>query len=302
MKGKDITDLVLIAAIWGSSFLFMRMSVHSFGPFALIALRTSMALMVIFPLLLWRDKLPLLVKHWRPIFTVGIINSAIPFCLLAYAAITIPAGVLSILNASTPLWGATIAWVWFKDKLPFWRLVGLKVGFAGIMMLVWDEFEIDQVLASGSALAAGLLGPLSYGLSANYTKKHLMGADPLAVATGSLLSASVVLAPLAWLTWPTGPIESRAWGAVILLAILCTAFTYLIFYRLMLNVGPVKASTVTFLIPVFGVLWGWLWLEEIVTLQIMMGAGVILIGTALATGIVNENIFKRRSPVPANKP
>lgn len=288
MKGKDLSDLILLAAIWGSSFLFMRMSVDSFGPIALIALRTSLALVVLIPILFWRDKLPLFVMHYKQIMTVGLINSAIPFCLLAYAAITIPAGVLSILNASTPLWGATIAWIWFKDKLPFWRLVGLIIGFIGIMMLVWDEFELDQVLASGLALGAGLLAPLSYGLSANYTKKHLMGADPIAVATGSLLSASLALIPLAWLTWPAGPIESRAWAAVVLLAVVCTAFTYLIFYRLIINVGPAKASTVTFLIPVFGVLWGWLWLEEQVTSQILIGAGVILIGTALATGLVTE--------------
>lgn len=294
MKGKDLTDLILIAAIWGSSFIFLRMSVDSFGPFALIALRTSLALAVLLPILLWQEKLPLMIKHWRPIFTVGIINAAIPFCLLAYAAINIPAGVLSILNASTPLWGATIAWVWFKDKLPFWRLIGLFIGFFGIMMLVWDEFELDAVLSSGLALGAGLLAPLSYGLSANYTKKHLMGTDPLAVATGSLISASIVLAPLAWLTWPTAPIESRAWAAVFMLALLCTAFTYIIFYRLIMVVGPAKASTVTFLIPIFGVLWGWLWLEEHVTQQILMGAGIIILGTALATGIVTENVWRRK--------
>mgnify|MGYP002628707400 CR=1 FL=1 len=119
MKGKDLTDLILIAAIWGSSFIFLRMSVDSFGPFALIALRTSLALAVLLPILLWQEKLPLVIKHWRPIFTVGIINAAIPFCLLAYAAINIPAGVLSILNASTPLWGQPLHGFGLKTNFHF---------------------------------------------------------------------------------------------------------------------------------------------------------------------------------------
>lgn len=289
MRGQDITDLILLSAIWGSSFLFMRLAVGDLGPFPLMAMRTGFALLVILPLLLLRHGIPSLIKDWKPIFIVGVVNAAIPFSLLAYAAITIPAGVLSILNAATPLWGATIALLWLKDKLPWPRIFGLIVGFSGIVLLVWDEFEVDAVLSSGLALAAGLLAPLSFGFAASYTKRHLMGRDPLAVATGALISATLVLSPLAWLTWPSAEISSQTWGSVLMLSILCTGMTYIIFYRLVMNAGPAKASTVTLLIPVFGVLWGWLWLSEDVSGLILLGAGVILFGTVFATGILGES-------------
>lgn len=289
MRGQDITDLILLSAIWGSSFLFMRLAVGDLGPFPLMAMRTGFALLVILPLLLWRHGIPSLIKDWKPIFIVGVVNAAIPFSLLAYAAITIPAGVLSILNAATPLWGATITLLWLKDKLPWPRIFGLIVGFSGIVLLVWDEFEVDAVLSSGLALAAGLLAPLSFGFAASYTKRHLMGRDPLAVATGALISATLVLSPLAWLTWPSAEISSQTWGSVLMLSILCTGMTYIIFYRLVMNAGPAKASTVTLLIPVFGVLWGWLWLSEDVSGLILLGAGVILFGTVFATGILGES-------------
>lgn len=295
MRGQDITDLILLSAIWGSSFLFMRLTVGELGPFPLMAMRTGLALLVILPLLLWRHGLPFLIKDWKPIFIVGIVNAAIPFSLLAYAAITIPAGVLSILNAATPLWGATIALVWLKDKLPMPRIFGLVIGFSGIVVLVWDEFEIDAVLSSGLALAAGLLAPLSFGFAASYTKRYLMGRNALAVATGALISATLVLTPLAWLTWPSGEISSQTWASVLMLSVLCTGMTYIIFYRLVMNAGPAKASTVTLLIPVFGVLWGWLWLSEDVSWFILVGAAVILFGTAFATGIMGERRRTERS-------
>src|SRR5690554_6571275 len=141
MRSQDLSDLLILAAIWGSSFLFIRIAVTDFGPFALMAIRSGLALLVLVPLLFWRHRLPVLVKFWKPIFTVGIFNAAIPFSLLAYAALTLPAGVLSIMNAATPLWGALITWLWLKDKLPFLRILGLVIGFSGILLLVWDELD-----------------------------------------------------------------------------------------------------------------------------------------------------------------
>jgi drug/metabolite transporter (DMT)-like permease len=296
MRGQDITDLILLAAIWGSSFLFIRLAVVDFGPFALMAMRTGIGFLILLPILLWRHALPDLMRHWRTVFTVGIINAAIPFTLLAYAAFTIPAGVLSILNASTPLWGAVFAWLWLKDILPISRIIGLVIGFVGIVLLVWDELQVDTLLGSRLGLLAGLTAPLSYGLSATFTKRYLMGVRSAAVAAGALFSATLVLAPLAWLFWPEGAITQRSWGALLMLSVLCTGITYIIFYRLVQNVGPAKASTVTLLIPVFGVLWGWMWLEEEVDWLIIVATVIILVGTALATGIVGERrLFVRSS-------
>lgn len=293
MRGQDITDLILLAAIWGSSFLFITLAVNDFGPFPLMALRTGLGLLVLLPLLFWRHALPDLVRHWKPIFTVGIINAAIPFTLLAYAAFVIPAGVLSILNAATPLWGAFFAALWIKDILPRWRMAGLVIGFFGIVMLVWDELEIDQLLGTGLGLAAALAAPMSYGLSSTFTNRYLMGVKSIAVASGALMSATIALLPLAWLTWPQGDISQRSWGALLMLSILCTGVTYIVFYRLVMNAGPARASTVTLLIPVFGVLWGWMWLEEEVTSVILIATAVILLGTSLATGIIGDADYRR---------
>jgi len=302
MRGQDITDLILLAAIWGSSFLFITLAVNDFGPFALMAMRTGIGLLILLPLLFWRHALPDLVLNWKPIFVVGLINAALPFTLLAYAAFVIPAGVLSILNAATPLWGAVFAWLFIKDVLPPLRIAGLVVGFIGMVVLVWDEFEIDALLGTGLGLAAGMAAPMSYGLSSTFTKRYLMGVKSIAVATGALLSATLALWPLAFFTWPQGDISQRAWGALLMLSVLCTGITYIIFYRLVMNAGPAKASTVTLLIPVFGVLWGWMWLEESVSAVILIATGIILLGTALATGIVGEtkwklpNKLRRRTP------
>ena len=293
MRGQDITDLILLAAIWGSSFLFITLAVNDFGPFPLMALRTGLGLLVLLPLLFWRHALPDLVRHWKPIFTVGIINAAIPFTLLAYAAFVIPAGVLSILNAATPLWGAFFAALWIKDILPRWRMAGLVIGFFGIVMLVWDELEIDQLLGTGLGLAAALAAPMSYGLSSTFTNRYLMGVRSIAVASGALMSATIALLPLAWLTWPEGDISQRSWGALLMLSILCTGITYIVFYRLVMNAGPARASTVTLLIPVFGVLWGWMWLEEEVTSVILIATAIILLGTSLATGIIGDADYRR---------
>ncbi len=293
MRGQDITDLILLAAIWGSSFLFITLAVNDFGPFALMALRTGIGLIVLLPLLFWRHALSDLIRHWKPIFVVGIINAAIPFTLLAYAAFVIPAGVLSILNAATPLWGALFAALWIKDLLPKWRVAGLVIGFCGMVLLVWDELEIDQLIGTGLGLAAAVAAPMSYGLSSTFTNRYLMGVKSIAVATGALLSATLALAPLALIMWPEAPISERSWGALLMLSILCTGVTYIIFYRLVMNAGPAKASTVTLLIPVFGVLWGWMWLEEDVTGIILVATAIILLGTTLATGIVGDKQFRR---------
>jgi drug/metabolite transporter (DMT)-like permease len=194
---------------------------------------------------------------------------------------------MSVINAVTPLWGAAIAWVWLKDRLPPLRLAGLLIGFAGIVVLVWDRLTLQ---GSGSLLAvfAAVCAPIFYGVAASFTKKYLMGADPIATATGSLISAGIVLLPFTWWYWPVGPVSAQAWAAVLGLTVLCTSVAYTLYYKLLIRIGPSKAMTVTFLVPVFGVFWGWLWLDEAVTMPVVLGGVVILLGTALATGITGR--------------
>lgn len=285
MRRIDVYDLLLLAAIWGGSFLFIRLSVGDFGPIALSGMRTLIAGAALLPVLLWRNKIAMLRDYWRSIIFVGLFNSALPFIFFNFATMTLPAGTMSIINALTPLWGAAIAWVWLKDTLPPLRMLGLIVGFAGILVLVWDKLSLHDT-ASIYAVIAGVVAPIFYGIAASYTKKYLMDTDPIATAAGSLIAAGIVLLPFTLYTWPTTPISITAWAALVGLGLVCTAIAYVLYYRLLIGVGPPRAMAVTFLIPVFGVLWGWLFLGESITLRILLGGGVILLGTALATGFV----------------
>ena len=287
MRRVDVIDLLLLAAIWGSSFLFIRLSVDDFGPIALSGMRILIAGAALLPILFMRNKITMIRTYWRSIIIVGLLNSALPFIFFNFATITLPAGTMSIINALTPLWGAAIAWVWLKDTLPPLRMLGLMVGFAGILVLVWDKLSLNDT-ASIYAVIAGVAAPIFYGIAASYTKKHLMNADPIATAAGSLVAAGLVLLPFTLYTWPSTPISGGAWAALAGLGLLCTAVAYVLFYRLLIRLGPPRAMTVTFLIPVFGVFWGWLFLGESITLRIVMGGGVILLGTALATGFVGR--------------
>jgi drug/metabolite transporter (DMT)-like permease len=285
VKTADLAELVALAAIWGASFLFMRLGAAEFGPVALAAVRVAGAALVLLPLLVWRGQFVELRRHWRAIFVVGLTNSALPFLGFSYAALSISAGLSSIFNASAPLWGAVIAWLWLRDRPTAPRMAGLVIGFAGVLGLAWEKASFKPG-GSGWAILACLVAALLYGLSASYTKKRLQGAPPMAVAAGSQLSAALALALPAWWWWPQQMPSARAWTMVALLAVLCTGLAYLMYFRLIAHVGAANAIAVTFLIPAFAVLWGWLFLAEPLTGAMAAGCAVILLGTALATGVL----------------
>jgi drug/metabolite transporter (DMT)-like permease len=287
MKPSDAAELLSLAALWGASFLFMRLGAAEFGPVALSALRVGIATLALLPLLLWQGQGALLRTHWRAIAVVGVVNSALPFVLFSIAALAINAGLSSILNATAPLWGALIAWQWLGDRLTRGRVAGLAIGFAGVLWLAWDGASLkagEHGVSAGVAIGACLAATLCYGFGANYTKRKLSGVAPLAVATGSQLAASIALGlPALWL-WPAQAPSTTAWASVLGLALLCTAMAYLLYFRLIAHVGPARAITVTFLIPVFGVVWGAVFLAESLTPAMLIGCAVILLGTALTTG------------------
>ncbi|MEO6280835.1 DMT family transporter [Roseateles sp.] len=288
MKPFDIGELVLLAALWGASFLFMRVGAPEFGPIALAAVRVGLASAMLIPLLASRGQMAELRTHWRGLLIVGALNSAIPFALFSFAALSITAGLSSIVNATTPLWTAVVAFVWLRQGLTKLRVLGLVIGFAGVAFLAWDKASFKPGADHSGLLAvvACLGATLCYGLAANATKCFLNGASPLAVATGSQFAAALMLAlPAAWL-WPASPPGARAWGAVLALAALCTALAYVLYFRLMSRVGPTNAVSVTFLIPLFAILWGALFLGEVVTAQMVSGGAIVLVGIALALGLV----------------
>ena len=293
MKFRDIVDLILLAALWGASFLFMRIATPEFGAVALIELRVAIAALFLIPLLVVRDNMAELRKNWKPIFAVGVLNSAIPFCLLAYSTLYLSAGFAAIVNASSPLFAGLIAWMWLDERLNHSRIAGLLIGFAGVVVLVWDKISPQF----GIAVAAAILGSAFYGVAANFARKYLRQTSPPAVAAGSQIGAALVLFPLALWLWPDYAVSMRAWIAVILMGVFSTGIAYLLYFRLIARVGPVKAITVTFLVPVFAVIWGVLLIDESLTREMVVGSGIILTGTALATGLIGSGrrTAKRKS-------
>ncbi|SFI11101.1 Threonine/homoserine efflux transporter RhtA [Collimonas sp. OK307] len=279
----NIVELFLLAAIWGASFLFMRVGTPEFGPVPLIALRVGIAALVLLPVLRSAAARAHVRRRAWPLLVVGVTNSALPFSLFAYSTLYVNAGFDAVLNATVPLWTGLIAFVWLKAPMSRPQVIGMLVGMAGVIVLVWDKIGEGQ---PGVWLATGavLLATLSYGFAINYSKTRLAGVPPLVVASGSQLAATLVLLPLAFLYWPAAPVSATAWYAVLALGVVCTGFAYAIFYRLLDRVGSAYAASVTFLIPIFGVIWGAVFLKEAVTVSMILGCLIILFGTALATG------------------
>ena len=300
MRPRDVVELIALAALWGAAFLFMRIAVPAFGPVALAALRVAGAALLLVPLLALRGELPALRRHWRPIAIVGVTNSALPFLFFAYAALSIDAGLSSILNSASPLFAALIAWAWLGDRLTPARVAGLVIGFAGV---VWVASDRAAFRPGGSAwaLAACVLAALLYGFSSAFTKRRLTGVPPLAVAAGSQVAATLLLAVPAVVFRPAVLPGAAAWLMAAVLALLCTGVAYILYFRLIANAGPVNAIAVTFLVPIFAVVWGEIFLAERMTVTLAIGCAVIFLGTALATGILRPRGTGRATPAIADR-
>jgi drug/metabolite transporter (DMT)-like permease len=291
MNARNATELVLLAALWGASFLFMRIGAPEFGPVALVFVRVAGASALLLPLLAAQGQLGALRQHWRPLLVVGLLNSALPFALFTVAALTLSAGLSGIFNATAPLWGAVVAWLWLKDKPTPARALGLVIGFGGVLVLAWGKASFKPGLHGVSpavGIAACITATLLYGFTVNFTKRALQGVPPMAVAAGSQSWAALVtLGPALWL-WPTSNPSAGAWTAVAVLALACTGLAYILFFRLIAHVGPAQAISVTYLIPVFAIGWGVLFLGEGVTPILLTGGAIVLLGTALATGFIGS--------------
>ncbi len=287
-------EFFLLSSLWGASFLFMRLGAAEFGPFPTAGLRVALATVFLWPILVHQGQWPALRKHWRPVLLGGLINSAIPFALYAWAVLHITTGLASILNATVPLFGAVVAWLWLGERIGRLRSLGLALGFFGVALLAWRApggagGKSDLALW---AVAACLGATTCYALAASYARRYLMDIPPLATATGSQLGAALFLAVPTALTWPEQMPGLRAWAAVGAIAVLCTGIAYILYFRLIVNVGPSRALAVTFLAPVFAVFYGVVFLSETVTLWMLGCALVIILGTLLSTGLLGTRRFR----------
>jgi len=267
-------ELTLLGAIWGCSFLFMRVAVPSFGPYALVEVRLLLGALVLLPFL-WKARAQFPARRWRWLVPIGLINSAIPFVLFAWAAQRAPAAIGAICNAMTVLFAALIAFLFFGEKIGMRRAIALLVGFTGVVVLATAKVS---GLSIGTAVIAGSLAALLYGLGVNLVKRHMTGLPPAASAGATLGSAALVMLPLALTHWPEAPIPVVSWACAIALGVVCTGFAFLMFYRLIARIGPARASTVTYLVPMFGALFAWMFLGEPVTLAMLI-AGALILGS-----------------------
>ena len=279
---RDISELVALSAIWGSSFLFLRLTSPVFGPIFLIEMRVLSGLAVLLPLVLFLGKLAEFQKHWKIIATVSLMNMAIPFCFFAFSAVYIGAGLLSIINATVPIFSACVAYVVYKERLSRGSLLGLLIGFLGVVVLMFnpgESFGSSGWLAILSALLASLL----YGTAINLTVNNLQGVSGLTITAGGLFVSSLVLLPFALWARPEVLPVGNIWWSVFALGIVCTGFGFVMFYRLIDRIGAGRAIMTTYLIPVFSILWGNIFLGESVTLIMVVGCILVLLGVGLTT-------------------
>ena len=275
---------MLLGALWGGSFLFIRVAVPALGPFLLVELRVGLAAAALFLYALAAGSMPKIRGRWRSFLVLGFLNAAVPFSLISAAEIHLTASLAAILNATTVMFTAIVAAVWMGDALTARKAVGIVLGIFGVSVLVgWDPLPLNGAVLL--AVAAMLLASLSYALGATYAKRSFSGIPPLGMAIGQLGGAVALLMPLALVSVPEDAPSTLVTLSMLGLAFLSTAVAYLIYFRLIENVGPTSTLTVTLLVPVFGLLFGVLLLDEPFGFGTLAGLGIILTSVVLITGI-----------------
>jgi drug/metabolite transporter (DMT)-like permease len=284
MSASDLMRLLALAAIWGGSYALMRVVAPVYGGAGTAWLRISIAGLALIAYaavtsedLQWR-------KFWKQYLLVGLMNSAIPFALIAYAMKTLPAGYGAIVNAMAPFFGTLFAALMLGEALTARRVSGLIVGFAGVATLV-NLGPLDMDRTTMLAIGACLLATVSYGFISVYIKKHVKGAPNMGMAGGTLLLAAIAMTPVAAPTVSYVAPSLKVALCLLALALLCSGVAYLLYYRLIRDVGPTKAISVTFLVPLFGVLWGAIFFGERLTIGAAAGGVMILLGMALVLGL-----------------
>ena len=279
---------VVIAAIWGGSFLFMRVAAEEFGALLSACLRMGIGAAVMLPILAWRGLLGQMLANWKSILFISLFTSAIPFACFAFAVLHITTGLSAILNATSPMFAALVAWLWLGQRLTVWRVVGIVIGFVGVVLLAGGQAALkgEAVGLSILSVLACLLATLCYAASGNVIKERMPHLHPWVIAGGTMLGATLWLAVPSALTWPTAAPSLKAWGAIAVAGVACSAIAFMLYFELMQRVDMVRTFSVTYLITVFALLYGVLFLDEHITLWMLFCGAVVLVGTALATGLI----------------
>lgn len=290
MHVSDFARLILLSAIWGGSFLFLRIAAPEFGPIPLIWTRVAGAVLVLSPLLASQQVRRELRENVGHLLVIGIFNAVLPWTLLAYAILSLEAGFTSLLNAATPIFAALIGLAWLRRPLTRWQILGLVLGLAGVAILSGDQLSFRGG-GSGWAILAALAAAASYGFISHYTTRYLGKISTRSLTMGNLIAATVILTPMAWWKMPESIPSSPAIWSAAGLALLSTAVAFLLLFQILSRAGATATTTVTFIIPVFAILFGALVLGEKVTLRIGLGMLLVFAGAALATKLLPRAVL-----------
>jgi drug/metabolite transporter (DMT)-like permease len=286
MRLKDVGALFALAALWGASFLFIRIASPKIGPFLTIEARVVIAGFALLVYMMLTKRSANFKQWWKQYLVIGALNAAIPFSLIALAAIYLNASILAIVNSMTPLFTALAVWIYMKESLTLRKGIGILIGLVGVIILVgWSPIpSTKEVIIS---IICSILSTISYAFSGVYVKKTFANVPALSLATGQQIGAAIVLLPIAMFNLPTSwaPFSLVVIFSVIGLALLCTSIAYLFYFSLMESVGPTKTLSVTYLVPIFGMLWGMVFLQEKITLGMVLGLLVILSSVLLISDI-----------------
>ncbi len=287
--------LFVLGAIWGASYLFIRVASPVLRPFPLVFLRLLLGGGALFLVAVGMHRAIPWREHWQHYLIAGLINCALPFSLISTAALNLTASFSAMLNATTPIFTAVVAALWLKERLTAAKIIGLVCGMSGVGIIVgWQPTPLDTV----GLLSAGMLtaASISYACGVVYSKKVFQSADPISTSVGQLLLGGIGVLPLALANPPQVEPTPAALAAMLALSLLSTSVGYLIYFRLLGASGATATASVTFLVPVFSSLWGAVVLGEVIHINEMIGFGAIMVGLTLVTGLL------ARRPTPTAQP
>ncbi|WP_440056964.1 DMT family transporter (plasmid) [Pseudoalteromonas sp. T1lg65] len=283
---KGILTLILLGAIWGASFLFMKVAAGVLGPAVLIEVRVLLGALTL-ATVGWVLKRKLeFMKYKKHFFIMGLFSSALPFLLVAYAAQTLDASLLAILNSTAPIWGVIVGVIWFKTRVKPAVWVGCGLGVAGVVTLVGFD-STNLTAANALPLLAAILSPCCFGIVSHYVKKAPQ-LPPFTYAHGSLWSSVIFVLPFTLFMPINEPPTVSIITAVLILGVICTGVAHILYFNLVEEMGPSSALTVTFLIPIFGIVWGHIFLDEVIGINTILGGMLVLLGVCFVTSVVGK--------------
>ncbi|PNK59506.1 DMT family transporter [Psychrobacter sp. FDAARGOS_221] len=277
---KTYSIFIFLAFIWGASFIFMRVGVPEFSAPVFGGLRVGLAGIAMLPILLKPSHFSEFKANWLKLSLIGTLSTGAPFMLYAFALGDMNAGTGAVINASVPMMTGLIAYVFFKEALTKWQILGLIIGLFGVILLMYNGMT-SGTQTSMNAFAMAIGACVCYAIGGNLAKHYLSGIKPLTIASSGLVTSGLLTLPIVIFYFPAHSISWQAWGSAIMVALFSTAVAMVLFYQLIQAIGPTKTTVVTLLIPVFAILLGFILLNEKLSLMMLVGAIVVLSGTSL---------------------